>query len=92
MVTGMADRKAERRQHKRLPLICIVAISDKDGEALAKTKTLNISDGGTMVLMPLGTLPAFHTQVNLEFAVPRSTANTYMLEPFTCQQVAHLWC
>ena len=85
MVTGVADSKAERRQHKRLQLNCPIVISDKDGEVLAKTKTLNISDGGTIVLMPLGALPTFQTQVSLEFSVARSTANTYMLEPFTCQ-------
>ena len=78
---GASYRGAERRRHKRFPLPCPVRVSQ--GEAAeAAGKTANVSDGGLLVAVPQAILPACGSLVDVLLRVPRSTANSYMLEEF----------
>ena len=80
----MATQHAERRKHKRHDLSCPIRLFSQAGEQIAAGKTLNISDGGALVPVPGHILPRLRESVNLTVSVPRSTANTYMLEDFAC--------
>ncbi len=80
----MGQSGIEKRKFKRTVLPCPIEISDEQGNLLAKTQTVNISDGGALIQLPLEALPTFNSEVNLNFSVPRSTPNTYMLEECNC--------
>jgi len=80
----MGKQHAERRKHKRHDLPCPIRLFSQAGEQIATGKTLNISDGGALVPVSGHILPRLRESVNLTFSVPRSTANTYMLEDFAC--------
>ncbi len=73
----------ERRQHKRHELRCPVVVRGDDGEPLAETATVNISDGGVFVTVPIDSVPARGCPVRLDLRIPRQTTNTYMLEDVT---------
>ncbi|HUT60516.1 MAG TPA: PilZ domain-containing protein [Phycisphaerae bacterium] len=79
----MVRRASERRKHTRHALACPVSLSREDEKLLAQSKTVNISDGGALVAVPSKSVPRLDQKVALVFSVPRSTANTYMLEEFT---------
>ena len=80
----MSKRKLERRQYKRLKLSCPFVVFDEAGEVLIESKSLNISDGGALMSAPVKHIPPPHASVKLNFSVPRSTPNSYMLEEFSC--------
>jgi c-di-GMP-binding flagellar brake protein YcgR len=76
----MARRDVERRRHKRFPLPCPARII-AGGSREARGKTVNVSDGGMFVAIPISSpLPACYEAVDVVFSLPRSTPNTYMLE------------
>ncbi len=77
----MSARRAEKRQHRRHALACPVAVLNEGGDVVARGKTLNISDGGALFAVPVAGVPAVPQAVRLDISVPRSTPNTYMLEP-----------
>ena len=82
----MAKQKVERRRHERFDLSCTTEIFSSEGRLLARTKTVNVSDGGALLSVPADSLPSFDGQdVNISFDVPRSTPNTYMLEEFSAK-------
>jgi hypothetical protein len=75
-------RSKERRRHKRFVVRCPITLSTQDGEVLCRTRTGNISDGGTYLALPPEVLPSVGTWLSLRLSVPRDTPNTYMLEEF----------
>jgi len=75
----------EQRKHERVELACPITVYDSAGEVLAKSKTLDISDGGALVSLPVESLPKIGLKANVTFSVPRSTPTTYMLEDFACR-------
>ncbi len=81
----MSLQMAERRDNKRANLSCAVKLLDRAGQLMAESKTVNISDGGLMVTLPVDSLPSIGTRVNLEVALPRSTPSSFMLEKLTTQ-------
>lgn len=81
----MSAPRMERRRHERSELPCTIRLLDGSGGVLAKTKTLNIADGGALLAVPSATAPAPGQALSVEFTVPRSTPNTYMLEQFSCR-------
>ena len=81
----MADAAAERRAHKRFTVPCPSEIADLKGADSIKGKALNLSDGGLLMAMPVETLPARNSVVRVNFSLPRSTLNTYMLEDVACK-------
>jgi c-di-GMP-binding flagellar brake protein YcgR len=54
-------------------------------EVLARTKTINVSDGGALVPMYASAMPEPGKKVHVRFSVPRSTPNSYMLEGFSSE-------
>lgn len=81
----MAGHGAERRKHKRHDLRCPIRLFSRGGTQVAGSKTINISDSGAFVPLPLNFLPQATEPLNVAISVPRSTANTYMLEDFACR-------
>lgn len=79
----MSDVRPERRRHKRQRLACPIRLSTEEGRVLARTRTMDISDGGLLLPLPDGTALAVGSRVRADFSVPRSTANTYLLEDFS---------
>lgn len=53
---------------------------DRGGRQLAEGRTVDLSDGGTFVATGAETPQGLPERVNVTLSVPRSTANTYMVE------------
>jgi len=70
----------ERRRYKRLRLPCPITLYDSQGKALVASKTIDVSDGGAFLQVPLEALPGCGTKVSVALSLPRTTENTYMLE------------
>jgi len=81
----MAQRYYERRKHKRHELECPVELSDGAGKVLAKARGVNISDGGMLLPVASEALPKRGARVHLDFSIPRSTPNTFLMEEFACK-------
>jgi hypothetical protein len=78
----MSRQRPEHRRHKRLRLACPVTVCQSDGQDIGRTRTLNVSNGGALVSLPVDRLPPCGCELRLTVSVPRSTPNTYMLEEF----------
>lgn len=76
----MANQQRERRRESRTAVSCAAAISDEDGPREAGGRTVNVSDGGALITMPIEILPAVSRRVDITLSVPRSTPNTRMVE------------
>lgn len=85
LCVAISKSRTERRVHDRRKIVCPITICRQDGTVLAKTHTVNISDSGAFLAVPLDALPPLDAKLRLSLAVPRSTANTYMLEQFECE-------
>ncbi len=77
------DSSQERRLHKRYDLPCPVVVMRDKSDVLSRSKTLNISDGGALIPVVGDTIPEPGSKLEVRFSVPRSTANSYMLEGFS---------
>jgi hypothetical protein len=78
----MAAPKRERRKHKRHELECPVRLGRPGGKPAGKSRTINVSDGGTLLPAPEGFDPAVGQRVTVHISIPRQTPNTFMLEEF----------
>jgi hypothetical protein len=88
--------RSERRRHTRHVIACPVSLLDGQ-KLIAREKCVNISNGGLLVPLPNGEADAAGDslsvgwELDVEIAIPRWTANTYMLEHFaTTAKVARL--
>ncbi len=77
----MAKPVHERRQYKRHPLGCPAHLADEAGTCLVAGKTINISDGGLLMPVPAKAAPKPGRLLSLKLSVPRSTPNTFLMEP-----------
>ncbi len=85
-MTGEQDnRQAERRKHRRFELSCPIRLIDDAGGTVAAARTLDISDGGVFIPLPPDSLPKCRKALKVGLSVPRQTANTFMLEEFSCE-------
>jgi hypothetical protein len=78
----MPTPKHERRKHKRLKLECPVRLERPSGKPGGKSRTIDVSDGGTLLPAPEGFDPAVGQRVIVHISVPRRTPNTFLLEEF----------
>ncbi len=78
----MTAARDERRQHRRHPLPCPVSFQAPGAGAELRSKSLNISDGGLLVSVGGHQPPPPGSRMNVQFSVPRTTPNTYLLERF----------
>lgn len=83
----MAKPTHERRQYKRHPLGCPAHLADETGTCLVTGKTVNISDGGLMMPVTLEAAPEPGRQLSLKLSVPRSTPNTFLMEPIASEAI-----
>ncbi|HOF19081.1 MAG TPA: PilZ domain-containing protein [Phycisphaerae bacterium] len=74
----------ERRTHRRYDLSGPFDLLGGNG-APAHARLLNLSDGGAFVSLPIGSLPSCGKRFDVRFIVPRATANTRMVEEFSCR-------
>ena len=81
----MAQRHDERRRHKRTDLSCRVTVSCGKRDRQATGKTMNVSDGGAVLSLPVKSLPELKEMVHVRLSLPRSTPNTHMIEEFDTQ-------
>lgn len=72
----------EKRQHRRTPLRCPIVLRGAHNQVVARGSTIDLSDGGAFVEVSLSYLPDLPREVQAELSVPRSTPNTFLLEPF----------
>jgi c-di-GMP-binding flagellar brake protein YcgR len=80
----MSGRTAERRENPRTDLRCAVSLYNRAGKLIVRAKTVNISDGGMLVSIPVRALPKLEDHADATLSVPRSTPTTHMLEDFAC--------
>ena len=87
----MAKSTAERRKHKRHRIACPLSILRSGAKEPLQGKTLDVSDGGAILPIPIKAVPRVSERVRVVLAIPRSTANTYMLEevPVEARVVRH---
>jgi hypothetical protein len=78
----MPAPKRERRRHKRHKLECPVRLGQPGGKPAGKSRTIDVSDGGTLLPAPEGFDPVLGQRVTVHISVPRTTPNTYLLEEF----------
>jgi hypothetical protein len=76
----MEPKPDERRLHKRHKLKCPITLFGLCGQVLAKTSTLDISQGGTYVTVAQNILDDIEN-VNVTFSIP-STAPNNQIEGF----------
>ena len=69
----MTHVPAERRRYPRFELSCPMTLRSKTGNLLVKTETVNISDGGALVLIPSRAFPRIATVLSVELQVPSPT-------------------
>lgn len=84
----MATHADERRAHRRSALSCPVALTDDAGEPIARSHTINISDGGMLVSLSIEALKQVGKQTRVTLSVPRSVPGQYHLEEF--ETLAHV--
>lgn len=76
----------ERRQHKRIPLSCLVSL--QNGSAAMQGRTLDMSDGGLLLATVVtAAKPKIGEAMTLKLSIPRQTRNSYLLEELSCQAV-----
>jgi hypothetical protein len=76
-------RRVERRAHKRHRIACPVRIAGGEGGSVGAAKAENISDGGLLVPVASEAALPRGAVIQVEFAVPRSTPNTFLYEQFS---------
>jgi hypothetical protein len=67
----MPGLEEERRRHPRKPVESALRVFSYGGEHLAAGRTLNLSDGGAFVRIPVDALSGLPSRVNITFSVPR---------------------
>jgi c-di-GMP-binding flagellar brake protein YcgR len=75
----------ERRKFKRHNIGCAVALQRPASQGPVASKTVDVSDGGALLVIPIKNVPRLSERVNVVLALPRSTANTYMVEEVACE-------
>lgn len=83
----MAKVSYERRRHKRYEVACPVSLAGDEADAPARSKGINISDGGILFPLRGKTLPGVGARVHVGFSIPRSTPNTFLMEEFSSKAI-----
>jgi len=80
----MTVSQQERRRFKRVTVSCPVTVFSRGGEELATGKTVDLSDGGAFVAIPMEKIETVDGPLNVAFALPRTTPNSQMIEDVAC--------
>ena len=62
-----------------------VSFFDRSGTVIVKGDSIDLSDSGLFVSVPIESMGKLDDKVNLTFSVPRSNDESFMLEDFACQ-------
>ena len=81
----MSDQDSERRRHRRLRMSFPVSFFDRSGTVIVKGDSIDLSDSGIFVSVPVESMEKLDNKVNLTFSVSRSDNGGFMLEDFACQ-------
>ncbi len=81
----MSADSAERRNYVRLALTCAVELIDATNQAVAHGRTINISNGGALVRIPIGSAPSLGSVVEMKMHVPHSRDGTGPTREFSAQ-------
>ena len=73
--------RQERRCCARSTLSCPVTLQNAKKQALAHSRTDNISNSGCYITLTPGVPFESKQKLHLKLMIPRQTRNTYMLEP-----------
>ncbi|MGB2823308.1 MAG: PilZ domain-containing protein [Phycisphaerae bacterium] len=83
----MAKVSYERRRHKRYEVACPVSLAGDEADAPARSKGINISDGGMLFPLHGKGVPGVGARVHVDFSIPRSTPNTFLMEEFSSKAI-----
>ena len=75
----MARKEDERRRYKRFAAGGLAAVDFGDS-AVVEARTVNVSDGGVFLSLACDVKASVGAKVTINFKLPRSTPNTFMLE------------
>jgi c-di-GMP-binding flagellar brake protein YcgR len=83
----VAKHTVERRRHKRHRVSCLAKMlrESKDKSEAVKTRSIDLSDGGAMLAIPIKVVPRISEKIRVVLSVPRETPNTRMVEDFSCE-------
>lgn len=81
----MDQTPTEMRRYPRFELSCTIKLFNETGQKLAETRTVNLSDGGALVPVPLEAVPAVGSVLDLEIQVPSSPAGAGPITNFIGQ-------
>ena len=77
----------ERRLYPRHEMSCPARLVGEAGTLVATGRTINISDGGLLLPVRPQDRPPAGEIVDVKLSVPRSTPNTFLMQPFCSQAV-----
>ena len=80
--THMHTKQAERRRAQRMDLACPITVANDEHGLQIAGRTLDVSDSGAMISIPVKMLPKLKEKLQVKLSVPRTTPNTRMLEQF----------
>ena len=72
----MPERHDERRQYTRFELACRTMLVGETDGSQAEGQTLNVCDGGALVLVPSDATPAVDSTVEVKLHVPAGNGKT----------------
>ena len=75
----------EKRQHHRFDLAYPIRLFSRGGEELATAETLNISQGGTLFVVPADKASDLGESVNVTISMPASAYHSDDVVDFACQ-------
>ena len=78
-------RDEEKRQHHRIDMAYPIRLFTRGGEQLAASETVNISQGGTLFVLPADRLPGLDQTVNVTISMPETSYQSDKVVDFACQ-------
>ena len=78
-------RHEEKRQHHRFDMAYPIRLFTRGGEELAVSETVNISQGGTLFVLPPDQLPDLDQTVNVTISMPETSYQSDKVVDFACQ-------
>ena len=72
----MSEHHDERRQYRRFEMACRTTLVCESDGSQAEGETLNVSDGGALVLVPSDAAPAVGSTVEVKMHMPAGNGKT----------------
>lgn len=72
----MCGKSTERRRHPRFKLVCPGRLLTEEGQLLATTRTMDVSDGGALLQVAPETPLAIGDRICVELDIPASADGT----------------